>query len=73
MAFPLIFSGTVMESLIIKGFGLGASFWIANIVTITTATALFLLLYFAKKDRFYPAMPFVTAGCVAGYLIVLLF
>jgi hypothetical protein len=31
-----------------------------------------LLFVYAKKDKFYPAMPFITAGCNVGWLIVLL-
>ncbi len=71
IAFPLLFSSTVMEHLIknvgvVKETALGLS----AIVTATTTLALFLLLYLAKEDRFYPAMPFVTAGCLAGLGIV---
>lgn len=71
IAFPLLFSSTVMEHLIknvgvLKETALGLS----AIITVTTTIALFLLLYFAKEDRFYPAMPFVTAGCLAGLGIV---
>ena len=71
IAFPLLFSSTVMEHLIknvgvVKETALGFS----AIITATTTLALFLLLYFAKEDRFYPAMPFVTAGCLAGLGIV---
>ena len=39
----------------------------ALVIPACAAIALFLLLYFGKKDRFYPAMPFITAGCLAGY------
>jgi len=46
------------------------------IIPIMTSIALLILLLKSKKDRFYPAMPFLTAGCLAGYgilqLIVLL-
>ena len=71
IAFPLIFSGTVL-------------YWLANsmplqdalmrtfIITATTAVSLTLLFVFAKKDKFYPAMPILTAGCLVGYGIILL-
>ena len=72
VAFPLIFSGTLMEGLMRNGIGKMTAYLQVNIVTVTTALALFLLLYFAKKNRFYPAMPFVSAGCLVGYLIILL-
>ncbi len=42
------------------------------IITITTTIALGLLFYFAEKDKFYPAMPFVSAGCLIGYGLMLL-
>ncbi len=71
IAFPLLFSSTVMEHLIrnigmVKEVALG----VTAIITATTTLALFLLLYLAKEDRFYPAMPFVTAGCLAGLGII---
>ena len=64
VAFPLIFAGTIFFA-----FGL-----MASIVTILcTALALLLLLLFSEKGKFYPAMPFLTAGCFLGLFIVLLF
>lgn len=71
IAFPLLFSGVVMESLLVNGLSKAAAFSYALIVVATTTVALFLLLYWSKKDRFYPAMPFITAGCLAGYGVVL--
>lgn len=71
IAFPLIFSGVVMD-LLIKSQGLPKSiaFLEAMAVPILTALSLFLLMALAKKDRFYPAMPFLTLGCLAGYGVV---
>jgi len=48
------------------------AFMQSSIMIVTTTIALALLFFFAKKDRFYPAMPFVTAGCLIGWVIVLL-
>ncbi len=59
IAFPLIFSGVVMKT--------SGSYLPPLVLTITSATALLVLLLFSKKDRFYPAMPFITAGCFLGY------
>jgi presenilin-like A22 family membrane protease len=73
IAFPLLFTGAVMESLVIKGLPSVIALQQSMIITITTTIALALLFIFAKKDKFYPAMPFVTAGCLIGYGIVLLF
>lgn len=61
IGFPLLFAGVVLKTTpMLK----------VLIIPIVTAIALFLLLYFAKKDKFYPAMPFLTSGCLLGYLIV---
>ena len=72
VAFPLLFAGVVMESLIVQGLSKAGAFYQSLIITATTAIALALLFFFAKKDKFYPAMPFISAGCFIGYLIVLL-
>lgn len=63
VAFPLIFAGTIFFA-----YGL-----IASIITILcTALALLLLLIFSEKGKFYPAMPFLTAGCFVGLFLILL-
>lgn len=64
IGFPLIFAGTILVSL-----GLLSSL----IVALFSSFSLFLLLFFSKKDRFYPAMPFLTSGCLLGFLFVYLF
>jgi presenilin-like A22 family membrane protease len=61
VGFPLIFTGTVLVK-----YGLFS----ALIVTIFSTFALFILLFLSKKDRFYPAMPFLSAGCFLGFAIV---
>lgn len=58
IGFPLMFAGVLMKT---------HGFLSIIIIPIITAVALFLLLYFAKKDRFYPAMPFISAGCFVGW------
>ncbi|MBW3019455.1 hypothetical protein KY329_04715 [Candidatus Woesearchaeota archaeon] len=63
IGFPLIFAGTVLKS---------SGFMPALIVALFSTIALFCLLWLSKKDRFYPAMPFITIGCIAGYLVSLL-
>jgi presenilin-like A22 family membrane protease len=72
IAFPLIFEGVVMEKLLTQGLSKSVAFMQTSIIVLTTAIALFLLFAYAKKDKFYPAMPFVTAGCLVGWAIVLL-
>lgn len=72
IGFPLIFTGIVMTDLIIK-FGMATGFLMSLIITAGATAALFLLFYFAKKDKFYPAMPFISAGCFIGYGVILIF
>jgi len=69
IAFPLIFSGTVMYHLA-NSMAIQAAFNLTMIIVATTTAAIALLFFYAKKDKFYPAMPIVSAGCFAGYFIV---
>jgi presenilin-like A22 family membrane protease len=72
VAFPLIFTGVIMESLLLQGLSKGMAFLQSSIIILTTTIALSLLFFYAKKDKFYPAMPFITAGCLIGWVIVML-
>lgn len=73
IAFPLIFASAAMQHFILnKGMDKIAALQSTLIITLFTTIALFILLIKSKKDRFYPAMPFITAGCFIGYLIVLI-
>jgi presenilin-like A22 family membrane protease len=82
IAFPLIFIGSVMNELILKFYNAQSTWTIETIKTVafmqssiiifTTTIALLLLFIFAKKGKFYPAMPFLTAGCLVGWAILLL-
>ena len=67
IAFPLLFSGVVMQSLILDGATKMQAFFLTQIVVIFSSIALGLLFLYGKKDRFYPAMPFISAGCFLGY------
>ena len=62
MGFPLLFAAVVQRVY-------GAS---ALVVPIFAGIALLLLLLASKKDRFYPAMPFLSAGCFVGLGVALL-
>jgi presenilin-like A22 family membrane protease len=66
MAFPLIFSGTMLMFLFNEGFSKISSYFITLPITLFATAGLGLLLYFGKKERFYPAMPFISAGCFIG-------
>ena len=63
IGFPLIFAGTVFVSS-----NMVSALWVAAGATL----ALVCLLLASKKDRFYPAMPFLTVGCAIGYVIAIL-
>jgi presenilin-like A22 family membrane protease len=77
IAFPLLFSGVVMKALFTNHTWLNpgditklAALQYTLIITLTTTAALLLLFVLAKKDKFYPAMPFIFAGCLAGFGII---
>ncbi len=72
IVFPLLFTGTVMLAMIEQGLAIPTAITYASIITLTTAIALFVLFYTAQKDKFYPAMPFISTGCIVGYLVILL-
>jgi len=72
IAFPLLFSSAVMENLILNGLPKNIAFIQSSIITLFVAIALTILLLKSEKDKFYPAMPFVSAGCLIGYLVILL-
>ncbi len=63
IAFPLLFAGTIMAQ-----FGFQKAFVIPVFATLGLA----ILFALSKKGKFYPAMPFVSAGCFVGYGIILL-
>ncbi|MEM4337110.1 MAG: hypothetical protein QXG86_03835, partial [Candidatus Woesearchaeota archaeon] len=69
IGFPLIFAGVTMKGLIIKMTEF-QSFFLASIICICATISLLILLIKSKKDRFYPAMPFISLGCFIGYAIV---
>lgn len=60
LGFPLLFSGVLF-----KTYG-----WNALIAVFTTTLALAYLLIKSEKSKYYPAMPFLTVGCLLGYMIV---
>ncbi len=62
IGFPLLFASVVMNK-----FG-----YVSLIIPFVVSFSLLLLLYFGEKNKFYPAMPFLGAGCFIGYGFVLL-
>jgi len=76
VVFPLIFAGAVLEFFISKQVSLITSYFLALIISIFSLGSLALLFYKSKENKFYPAMPFISAGCFIGfgmsYLVFLL-
>ena len=60
IGFTLLFASTIMKEI---------GFIHALITVIAATTALALLFILGKKEHYYPAMPFLTAGCFAGLLL----
>ena len=58
IGFPLLFAGAIMQQ-----FGFQKAF----IIPIFASLCLAFLFYISKKGKFYPAMPFIAAGCFVGY------
>ena len=71
IGFPLMFAGVVMKELILTH-TLLVAFLKSLIIPVFVTVALYILLMKGKKDHFYPAMPFLSLGCLAGYLVILL-
>ncbi|MCD4759412.1 hypothetical protein K8R33_00815 [archaeon] len=63
IGFPMLFAGVVL---------LKYGIIHALITVLLTTIALALLLTLSKKNKFYPAMPFISAGVFAGYFLGLL-
>lgn len=61
IGFPLLFAGVVL-----KQWGL----WQSLVIPFFALAGLTALLFVAKEKKFYPAMPFISAGCFIGLLAV---
>jgi presenilin-like A22 family membrane protease len=68
--FPLLFAGAVFNEFLLLFYTKIVAFFSALVIASCAAIALYLLFSLAKKDKFYPAMPFISIGCFAGYLIL---
>jgi hypothetical protein len=49
---------------------LTANFYIPLVVVLVTVVCLAALLFKGKSNTFYPAMPFITIGCLLGFILV---
>ncbi len=72
IGFPLIFAGVVMKNLMLNN-PVAIGFLKTLIIPFFVSLSLLFLLFRGKKNKFYPAMPFLTVGCFIGYLVVLFF
>ena len=72
IGFPLLFAGVVMKDVMLNN-SVIIGFLKVLVIPIFSTMALFLLFIKGKKDRFYPAMPFLSMGCVMGYGLMYIF
>lgn len=71
IAFPMLFAGGTMRQLILlDGLSIDAAFLKVLIIPVVVGAALYMLLIKGKKDTFYPAMPFISVGCILGYVVL---
>lgn len=67
IGFPLLFASVVMRTL-----NLGLTDFRTYIIPLFAAISLTLLFIYGDKKKYYPAMPYITAGSLVGYAIVAL-
>jgi len=72
IVFPLLFIGTILISLLAAGYSKLHALLLSLIVVFSVTASLAGLFFKGKKDTFYPAMPFLTIGCLVGYGLLLL-
>ena len=70
VAFPLLFAGVVLQDLLLNN-SINIAFLKTLIIPFCVSIALLVLLIKAEKNKFYPAMPFLSIGCLVGWLIIL--
>ena len=63
VVFPIISAGVMLKTL---------GMWPAIFVILGAVLGLSYLLFFSEKKKFYPAMPFITAGIFLGMLVSVL-
>lgn len=81
ITFPLLFAGTVLQATVISKVMNGVTLHQAiilglipaGLIALGATLAVTYLFIFAKKDKFYPAMPYISAGCLIGWAITFLF
>ena len=63
IVFPILLAGVVLRTL---------GLWQALIISVGATLALAYLFYRSEKGKFYPAMPFITAGLLIGITLAYL-
>ncbi len=61
IGFPLIFAGVVLKEM---------GVWQALVIPFFSLAGLGFLLWYGNEHKFYPAMPFIGAGCFLGLGVV---
>ena len=64
ITFPMITAGVMLKT---------GGFWPAVLVIVGAVFGLSYLFFFAKKKKFYPAMPFITTGILINIIFSYLF
>lgn len=67
VVFPLIFAGVVLGWLVNEGIAKTTAYALSLPIVAGASFALILLFTKSQKGKFYPAMPFIGAGCLVGY------
>jgi len=65
IGFPLLFAAVAMMQ-----YGLAMTDFRAYIIPLFSAIALAGLFFYGSSKKFYPAMPYITAGCTIGYIVL---
>lgn len=60
IGFPLIFAGVILKEI---------GLWQSMIIPFFAMLGLALLLWYGNEHKFYPAMPFIGAGCFVGLAV----
>ena len=61
IGFSLIFAGVVLKEI---------GLWQSLLIPLFSVLGLAVIMWKGDKKKFYPAMPFITAGCFLGLLVV---
>lgn len=72
VVFPLLLAGSTLTHLISKGFEPTQAFIYSSTISIGALFSLIFLFYISKKDKFYPAMPFISTGSFISLIILFL-